>query len=168
MSMYICDPELIAVLAAEAVLRGPRNREAQMLEKAVETAGDLMTANIQSVAARYPGDGDGERPGPRRDDGGPILDAELLAETRELAKIAYGELRRGPRPDWLEVARLVDEYESQSSEHDGWLTSEAKWNIDFLRKLLIRSQPGYELDLDAPRFQLAAFEKRPGGEALSL
>lgn len=80
-----------------------------------ETGAKLWHENLRSVAARYPSDADGERPGPIG-----LADADVLL---------YRFDRLPGNARGLEAARTILNalrcYEYQACEHDGWRGSEA-------------------------------------------
>ena len=67
MSAYIVNPEHIGILAAYAAVNDCAIyewRKSTNILTAQNVAKGLALENIRSVAHRYPGDKDGERPGP--------------------------------------------------------------------------------------------------------
>jgi hypothetical protein len=84
----------------------------------------------KSVAHRYPGDGDGNWPGPSG-----LTQAEI-------AGYRYTE----PVKVFPLVASLalIDSYEYQACEHDEWDASEARSLCGAIRRALIRRLPGYD------------------------
>lgn len=79
----------------------------------------LWRENLASVAYRYPGDDDGDRPGPA-DFGDSDVDTYTWTETPLLEGGALG--------------KTIGCYDYQSCEHPGYEESEAKRVIDQLRK----------------------------------
>jgi hypothetical protein len=69
MSCYVANPEAFGLLAAYA-------HKAGLVQQPEDAAELLARENIRSVAARYPGDADGERPGPA------LLDADIVKAAR--------------------------------------------------------------------------------------
>ena len=93
----------------------------------------LWAENLASVAARYPADKSGERPGPSG-----FRDEDV--ESYRFDSIPG-------RIDPVVVLKSIDCYEYQSCEHKGWRTSEAHAFCDALRKAAIGRLTGYG---DAP------------------
>lgn len=90
----------------------------------------LWLENQRSVAYHYPNDGDGDWPGPT---GLTLATIEGYIFTRSRAGL-----------DLAGMLKQIDAYEYQSSEHPGWVTSEARAYCDGLRRYLICRLPGYE------------------------
>jgi hypothetical protein len=90
----------------------------------------LIHENILSINARYPDTvGTPERlPGP--------------CEPYWLVPYVFHSPARIPTV--VEALKLIDCYEYQSCEHDGWKTSQAKRVCEKLRGNLITALPGYE------------------------
>ena len=72
MSAYICNPEQFALLAVTAYKRG-------LVVQAEEAAEMLARENIASVAYAYPGEQDGDRPGPGLKDADVVKAARIWA-----------------------------------------------------------------------------------------
>lgn len=90
----------------------------------------LWAENLKSVAARYPSDQDGERPGPIG-----FRDADVATYVASSAR------RRRPL---VEVLKALDCYEYQACESEGWATSEAFAVCQQIRRRLITWLPGYD------------------------
>lgn len=84
----------------------------------------LWTENVCSVAARYPADGWAED---HPDEARPAGDPEAAAA----ASYTYRE--PGYTPTLAETLRLLDCFEYQSCEHDGWNGSQVRRACDALR-----------------------------------
>ena len=140
MSAYIVQPEQVGLLAAWAVhLRvGLLELEkGKPLLTAQAIAQELIAENIKSVAHRYPADTDGNRPGPC------LLDAQII----DAAALWAGHYQQKGLPeevDPIAVAKLADNLEYQSSEHDGFNTSLAQRQINKIRSRAITLLPGYD------------------------
>ena len=86
MSAFICQPEHFGILAALTVLPDHKGRTAlpewvvpgDPVLTAQRVARELAAQNIRSVAARYPNDKDGDRPGPTGLTDAQILEAAAL------------------------------------------------------------------------------------------
>ena len=104
----------------------------QMHDQAGATAAGRMLwlENLKSVAARYPSDGSGQRPGP----------CDLTDE--EMASYEFKQLPGTPGP--VIVLQAIKGLEYQSCEHDDWESSEAKAFLDALRDACIRVLPGMD------------------------
>lgn len=83
----------------------------------------LWRENLRSVAARYPGDGDGERPGP--------------IDFRDGDVDTYTYRRPTKKIDREALLVALDCYEYQSCEHRGWASSTAQMWVDQLRQALL-------------------------------
>ncbi len=92
----------------------------------------LVLENVRSVNHRYPDTG--TLPGPN----------DELAEWATAYDTPLTALRRGRRPTAVEALKLVDCYEYQSCEHDGWRTSQARRFCDALRSRVVGFLPGYD------------------------
>lgn len=97
----------------------------------------LWRENLLSVAARYPGDTDGTRPGP------------LDFRDSDVITYEYRRPRNKPSPECVLVA--LDCYEYQSCEHRGWASSTAQMWVDQLRQQLlaagvVRPAPGAHME----------------------
>lgn len=93
----------------------------------------LWLENHKSVDYRYPGEEDGQLPGPVG-----LKRADIEAYTFHLA------YRSDRKLSLAALLKAIDAYEYQACEHDGWETSEARTYCQSLRKHLIRQLPGYE------------------------
>jgi len=144
MSAYICNPEHFAALAWRATEYGHRNavipglRMSDRYETAQRIARELAAQNIRSVATRYPGDKDGERPGP-------CMGAQEIMD--EAARIADAMCIRPPQLSTVAYLKMCDCYEYQACETPDWRETDAHHQIMWIRKALIREMPGYD---DAP------------------
>lgn len=146
MSAFICQPEHFGILAACAVFPDHQGRTAALPEWVVpgdpvltaqHVARELAAENIRSVAARYPEDRDGERPGPCG-----LTDAQIL----EAAALWAGHYVVGG--DAAEVSqatrlKLCDCLAYQSNETDGWKTSKAFEQLRRIRGTTVDTVPGY-------------------------
>ena len=149
MSAYVCNPEHFGALAALAVRRfnpsglpgGNWNSVISSFNIGVSDAqvagyiaGQLAQANIDSVAARYPNDVSGGRPGPC------LTDEEII---RQADAWAVRYLKREPKLSIADYFSLCGCYEYQSCEHDGWDKSDAKQQIERIKDGLTRRLPGF-------------------------
>ena len=144
MSAYICNPEHFGVLAAYAVRNdcavyewqhSRKNTLEAKIDNAQRIAKGLARENIRSVAHRYPDDKDGARPGPGLKD----------AEIEEAAAIYAAHFVVSPqklRP--IDVLKLCQGWDYQSSETDDWKDTLAWQQVDWIRGAAIRSLPGYD------------------------
>jgi hypothetical protein len=89
----------------------------------------LWQENLRSVAARYPGDGDGQRPGPTK-----FRDSHVRT---------YKHTEQPYQLTPAEGLQALACYEYQSCEHDGWEKSDAHRFCEILRSSLITRIPGY-------------------------
>lgn len=138
MSAFICSPSHIGLLAAYAAKTdsvigdwrgGNRFDSAQLVARM------LTRANIRSVAARYPNDMDGQRPGPcLKDDD--IMDAS--------ACYAAHYLENWPAPEPVQILKLCGCLDYQSCETNDWPETLAYRQLDYIRGEATRSLPGYE------------------------
>jgi len=118
----------------DAQLWADSMRWAGILTKTQNPLGELgeifIRENLASINARYPNTvGKPEHvPGP--------------CEPYWLAPYVYHQPSR--IPSVVEALKLIDCYEYQSCEHDGWKTSQAKRLCEKLRGNLITALPGYE------------------------
>lgn len=90
----------------------------------------LWLENLASVAARYPHDASGERPGPYD-----LTDEAISAYTYD---------RSTPYYEPVQVLKALACYEYQSCEHPGWKRSEARRFCEALRHKMINALPGYD------------------------
>lgn len=142
MSAYICDPEHFGILAAYAAQNRCAIREwdrhthsdNEILE-AQRVASGLALENIRSVAARYPHDQDGERPGPC------LKDADIV----EAAAIYAGYFLAHPQSITpVQILRLIDCLDYQSCETDNWPQTLAFRQLNWIRGAAIGRLPGYD------------------------
>lgn len=90
----------------------------------------LWEENVASVSYRYDDCEDGDWPGP-------------IGLTIDQVR-AYRHQPPKRLPTVVEALKLLNCYEYQSCEHDGWETSEASAFIKGLRRALIYALPGYD------------------------
>lgn len=90
----------------------------------------LWTANLASVAARYPEDTSGTRPGPNG-----LTDQDIIEYEYDMPAKTYSPVA---------ILKAICGYEYQSCEHEGWETSEAHAITAALRDQCIERLPGYE------------------------
>lgn len=117
-------------------------RDTRQLEHgtADQVGGMLVAENVVSVAHRYSPAG---RIGEGWEDN---LDLPGPVDKYYVERYSY-PVMGGRVPSPVEALKLIDCYEYQSCEHDGWRDSEAKRFCEALRSALIGALPGYE---DAP------------------
>ena len=138
MSAYICNPEHFAALADFAIRERCAIRE---FEEHAETAtreriaAQLAWQNIRSVAARYPNDADGDRPGPG------MKDQEIADEA---GRIAVAMALQPPQLSPLAILAMCQCYEYQACETADYGTTLAARQIDWIRSAAIRALPGFE------------------------
>ena len=140
MSAYVCQPEHIGLLAAYAATEGCAIyawRDDDRVETAKRIAEGLAFENIRSVAARYPNDKDGERPGPTLKDAQIVEAAKLWAEH-------YVTTRRPGSATIAQIAKASDCLAYQSCETDDWEDTQAHQQLDWIDGHLLRQLPGYE------------------------
>jgi hypothetical protein len=140
MSAFIVDKAHIDLLVAAgldfpthgALAWYTRDERAHRLNgvNADEVGAMLWAENLASVAARYPDDASGERPGPID-----LTDDDIAAYRWENVP---------GRIDPIVVMKAIDCYEYQSCEHAGWRDSAAAAFCDRLRRAAISRLPGYE------------------------
>lgn len=102
-------------------------------DNADELGAMLVRTNVESVRARYPGDGYDDMPGPVENG---FAIAAAVSGTYNFERTQSHE------PG--EIMAAVSCYEYQSCEHDGWEGSEAQAFCRYLREALCRQVPGYE------------------------
>jgi hypothetical protein len=98
----------------------------------------LWRENLRSVAARYPGDGDGERPGP------------IDFRDSDVDTYTYRRPRNRPSLEALLVA--IGCYGYQSCEHRGWESSTAQMWMATLRQAVLDAgtkEPGAGSHMEA-------------------
>ncbi len=138
MSAYIVNPEHLGILGAYAALQRvviTQWSDDQSVKSAQQVAIGLARENIRSVAARYPGDLDGQRPGPGLKD----------AEIEEAAAIYAGHFFTHPqRVTPTQILKLVDGLDYQSCETDDWPQTLAFRQLGWIRGAATRSLPGYD------------------------
>jgi hypothetical protein len=121
MSAYIVNPEQFGILAAYAVYAGVTAFSAP------DIAEMLAVENIRSVAARYPHDDDGDRPGPALTDENIIKAARIWAEH-------YVQTEKGPTS--IVIWTACDNLEYQSCEHNAWQGSAACNLLNQIREFI--------------------------------
>ena len=144
MSAYLCNPEHIAALAAFATGNGGSTCsviydwriEGNPLATAENVARELAMQNINSVAARYPNDKSGERPGPSG-----MMDDDYIAECGRLARKYMGQPVGLKIVDWI---CMCTGYEYQSCESPGWTQSAAHNQLQWILSKAYRLLPGWD------------------------
>lgn len=138
MSAYILNPEHLGILGAYAALHRvviTQWSHEQSVKSAQQVAIGLARENIRSVATRYPGDLDGQRPGPGLKD----------AEIEEAAAIYAGYFLAHPQSITpVQILRLIDCLDYQSCETDNWPQTLAFRQLNWIRGAATRSLPGYD------------------------
>ena len=147
MSAFICQPEHFGILAAYAIFSDYQGRATALPEWVVpgepvltaqRIARELAAENIRSVAARYPDDQDGDRPGP-----GGLTDAQIL----EAAALWAGHYIAGGDAAEVGLAtrlKLCDCLAYQSNKTDEWATSKAREQLRRIRGTSVETVPGYD------------------------
>jgi hypothetical protein len=92
----------------------------------------LWAENLASVAYRYPGDGDSERPGPND-----FRDADVTTYTAPTSEVLLSAAG---------VVKAVDCYEYQSCEHPAWPDSAAAGFAGALRTAVLTCIPADQLE----------------------
>jgi len=144
MSAYICNPEHTAALAAFAVHSVDQYNhaiyewrvESNPLKTARKVAEELMRENIRSVAAHYPSDTSGQRPGPCG-----YTDEALIQASGDLAEKYYF---MGRRLQLIDILSMSSSYAYQSCETEDWKSSLAFRQIDWIQDAAIRQLPGFD------------------------
>lgn len=126
MSAFICNPEHIGLLAAYI---------ANETLDAKRFARDLVKANIESVAHRYPDDKDGDRPGPA------LFDNEI-SEASQLWAEHYFQFKPTVTP--VEILSLAACLNYQCCEINTWTSSQGYVWLNRARDKAIRDLPGYD------------------------
>jgi hypothetical protein len=137
MSAFIVDKAHIDALV-DCFNRGPRDANAADWANHVgsrfvdqDALGRLLwLENLKSVAARYPDDKSGQRPGP--------------CGVTDDAIAAYEYAQPARRLTIVEAFKAIACYEYQSCEHRGWEKSDAHTICEQLRHALISALPGYD------------------------
>lgn len=147
MSAFICQPEHFGILAALSVTPDPVGRIAA-LPKWVHPGGIVLTAqrvarelaaeNIRSVAARYPNDKDGDRPGPVGLTDAQILEAAAVWAGHYTTTGAASKINAGTR------VKLCQCLSYQSCETDDWNTTDAHLQLEEIRGSDDATAPGYD------------------------
>lgn len=141
MSAFICNPSHLGILAAATVhCRCPiseyANNEPILIAQGV--ARELARENIRSVAARYPRDVSGSRPGPCLGDA-EIEEAAALYAAHYVVHIGHVTKLKA-----VELLSLISCLEYQSCETDDYGKSLACRQLEWLRGAIIRTLPGYD------------------------
>jgi hypothetical protein len=121
MSAYIVNPEQFGIIAAYAVYAD------LVTFSAPDIAEMLAVENIRSVAARYPRDISGHRPGPCLTDENIVKAARIWAEH-------YVATEKVPTAATIWAA--CDNLEYQSCEHDAWPGSAACNLLNQIREFI--------------------------------
>lgn len=137
MSAYICNPEHFGILAAYAVLNDCvihdwQSSRTARITTAQEVAKGLARENIRSVKHRYP---DGDLPGP-------CLKPVDIEEAAAIYAAYF--VVNPPRLQSIDVLKLCQSWDYQSSETDDWKDSLAWQQVDLIRSAAIRQLPGYD------------------------
>lgn len=143
MSAYLCNPEHIAAIAAFA--SSPRDTANAVIydwrlgshkNDAANCARELAMANIASVAARYPNDESGNRPGPCG-----MTDDSYIQTCGDIAMF-YAMHPTPLKP--VDIIKMCGCYEYQACEAPNWSDSDAcrqaQWIVNKAHRLL----PGWE------------------------
>jgi len=131
MSAYICNPEHVGALAAWAFRTGRMRCSLGVsdYQHVRDLAGQLMGANIASVAYRYPTAGDGHRPGPVG-----FTDVELVKAAEISAAFYYSV---PPKLLPADIVAMVRCLEYQSCEREDWRTSDAREILEKIYRLAV-------------------------------
>ena len=166
MSASICLPEHFGILAALTVLPDHQGNTTAIPEWVVpgepvltaqRVARELAAQNIRSVAARYPDDKDGDRPGPDGLTDAQILEAAALWAGHYVANGDAAEVNQATR------IKLCDYLAYQSNETDDYEQTLAFKQLKQIRGTTLRSVPGYNLapwgwnDNTAPHLDLLIY-----------
>lgn len=147
MSAFICQPEHFGILAALTIFPDQQGHTAALPEWVVpgdpiltaqRVARELAAENIRSVAARYPDDKDGDRPGPAGLTDAQILEAAALWAGHYVANGDAAEVGQATR------LKLCDCLYYQSNETDDWKISKAFKQLKQIRGTTIGTVPGYD------------------------
>lgn len=150
MSAYICFPEHFAALAAFAnkthgthpgsghkcLVHDWIDPQNDNIKTVRNVARKLAEENIRSVAARYPNDKDGSRPGPSG-----MTDEEICQSAEDIAEVYQWN---PPKLSNVDLFSMLGSYEYQSCETDDWRDTLAYRQICWIRNELIRQLPGYD------------------------
>jgi hypothetical protein len=148
MSAYLCHTQHIAALAAFASTTFAKYaggghicalyewRGGSNIETAQRVAAELARQNIASVAALYPSDKSGARPGPCG-----IDDDAYMAEC---AAYAYDYMRHPTGLKPLDIISMCKCYEYQSCESEDWTETLAHRQIQWIIGEALRQIPGYD------------------------
>ena len=148
MSAYLCNTEHIGALAAFAATTFAKYaggghicalhdwRGSSNIATACNVALGLARQNIASLAARYPNDKSGSRPGPcgMTDD---VYESEC-------AKYAYEYMAHPTGLKALDIISMCKCYEYQACESDDWTASQAHTQIQWIINEALRRIPGYD------------------------
>jgi hypothetical protein len=136
MSAFVCQPEHIGLLAAFLATDQEPKSHVLREEKATRFAITLARQNIDSVAYRYPGDKDGERPGPAG-----LKDQQII----DLAGLwAVHFANNPPQKTLTEIIKFAHCLDYQSCETDDYKTTNA---ADLIRQIIYaacRNRHDYE------------------------
>jgi hypothetical protein len=161
MSAYLCNTQHIGALAAFATTTFSKYaggghicalhdwRGGSNTETAMRVAAELAEQNIASLAARYPSDTSGNRPGPSG-----ITDDQYVADCRDFAR-EYLRRPTGLKP--LDIISMCKCYEYQACESDDWVETKAHTQIQWIIDEAFRQIPGYD---DAVRDYCGKIERR--------
>ena len=147
MYAFICQPEHFGILAACAIFPDHQGRTTALPEWVVpgdpvltaqHVARELAAENIRSVAARYPDDQDGNRPGSCDLTDAQILEAAALWAGHYVANGDAAEVGLATR------LKLCDCLAYQSNETDEWATSKAREQLRRIRGTAVATVPGYD------------------------
>lgn len=168
MSAFICQPEHFGILAALTVLPDHKGRTAlpewvvpgEPVLTAQRVARELAAQNIRSVAARYPNDKDGDRPGPTGLTDAQILEAAALWAGHYAANGDAAEVSQATR------LKLCDCLAYQSYETGDYEQTLAFKQLKQIRGTTLRIVPGYDLapwnwnDNTAPHLDLLIYGEK--------
>ena len=137
MSAYICNPEHFAALAVyavkkQAVLGVYQLLESNQTELAVLIAAELAVENIRSVAARYPQDKSGSRPGPC------LTDEEIVSESQQFAR-QY--VLNCPTLSDVDLLSMLGCYDYQACETSNYSERLASKQVELLRAHIMEAYP---------------------------
>lgn len=163
MSAYICDPEHFAALAVYAIKRNAVLGVYQVLESdptklAELIAGELAVENIRSVAARYPQDKSGSRPGPC------MTDEEIISESHRFARLYSQEC---PQLSDVDLLAMLGCYDYQACETSDYSERMASKQIELLRAQIMQVYPNKK-PREVPNYDNAIRDFRDGMESETL
>jgi len=135
MSAFVCQPEHIGLVAAYVARSNHPSGQDKRTEQAVRYALTLARQNIDSVAARYPGDKDGERPGCA------LKDQQIIS----LSAIWAEHFSKNLHPATpVEIIKLAQCLSYQSCETSDYETTTAARIVGWAITAASRNLPGYE------------------------